>query len=171
MKKVIYAVYICAISLSVQAQPTNFTLDIGNIAPEIKLANPQGNEIALTELKGKMVLISFWASWCSPCRRENINYAQAFNQFKNAQFRNANGFTIYCVSLDRHLNDWTTAIEEDKLVMYNNVSELSGWQSKTAKKYGVKSIPSNFLINAKGEIIAKNLKGDELLLFLNELLR
>ena len=134
-------------------------LEIGNKAPEIKLLSPQGEVIALSSLKGKMVLIDFWASWCGPCRRENPSVVQAYQSFKDKNFKNAKGFTIYSVSLDKSKDKWIAAIDEDKLSWTYHVSDLLGWNSKAAQVYGVRGIPDNFLIDGDGIIVAKRLRG------------
>ncbi|MGQ1785399.1 MULTISPECIES: peroxiredoxin family protein [unclassified Saccharicrinis] len=134
-------------------------LEIGNKAPEIKLLSPNGEVIALSSLKGKMVLIDFWASWCGPCRRENPHVVEAYNEFKDKRFDNGKGFTIYSVSLDKSKQRWIKAIEDDKLTWSSHVSDLLGWSSKAAQIYGVRGIPDNFLIDGDGIIVAKRLRG------------
>ena len=136
-------------------------LNIGDKAPELKFKDPDGKEIALSSLKGKVVLIDFWASWCRPCRMENPNVVEAYKQFNKSNFKDAKGFEIYGVSLDKSQDQWVNAIKQDGL-NWVNVSDLGGWNSAGAATYGVRSIPGNFLIDANGVIIAKNLRGANL---------
>jgi thiol-disulfide isomerase/thioredoxin len=139
-------------------------LEIGNKAPEIIQMSPDGKELKLSELKGSVVLIDFWASWCGPCRRENPNVVSAYEQFKDKQFSNGKGFKIFNVSLDKDKNAWINAIQQDKLSWPHHVSDLQFWNNAAAVKYGVRSIPTNYLIDGNGVIIAKNLRGANLLL-------
>ncbi len=138
-------------------------LAVGKTAPEIALPNPKGDTVKLSSLQGNYVLLDFWASWCKPCRVENPILVQNYQRFKDKEFE------IYQVSLDRNRSDWLQAIEKDNLNWYH-VSDLAFWNSKAAEKYNVRSIPANFLLNKKGEIIAKNLRGDDLQAKLHEVL-
>lgn len=149
--------FIIILFLSVKAIGQN--LQIGDKAPEISMMTPDGKMMKLSDLKGKMVLIYFWASWCAPCRRENPNVVSAYHQFKDKSFKNAQGFTVFSVSLDRSIDAWKQAIAADKLVWPYHVSDLKFWQNAAAAKYGVMSIPSSFLIDGNGVIVAKNLRG------------
>ncbi len=127
----------------------------GTTAPEFTLPSLDGKQVALSSLKGKFVLIDFWASWCPPCRAENPNVVAAYKKYKDRNF------TILGVSLDNDRDKWKQAVAKDGLA-WTQVSDLKGWDSETAAKYGVQSIPANFLLDPSGKIIATNLRGTEL---------
>ena len=129
---------------------------VGTLAPDIAVSSPDGNVLKLSDLKGKVVLIDFWASWCGPCRRENPNVVRLYDKY------NVKGFEIFSVSLDKDKNAWIKAIKDDKLGWSNHVSDLKYWSSEAAKLYGISSIPSTILLDKDGRIIAKNLRGREL---------
>ncbi|NNC95048.1 MAG: TlpA family protein disulfide reductase, partial [Chitinophagales bacterium] len=131
-------------------------LKVGAPAPDFSLPSPDGKNIKLSSLKGKIVLLDFWASWCRPCRVENPNVVRTYNKFKDK------GFTVFSVSLDKNRNRWVGAIEQDNLVWKNHVSDLQGWQSSAGQLYGVRSIPQTFLIDRDGTIVATNLRGPSL---------
>ena len=138
---------------------------IGATAPELSFKNPEGKVLKLSELRGKVVLVDFWASWCRPCRMENPNVVAAYKKFKDK------GFAIYSVSLDQNADSWKAAIGQDGLAWPNHVSDLKGWQSEPAHLYGVQSIPAQFLLDKDGKIVAKNLRGEQLEQKLAELLK
>lgn len=128
---------------------------IGAVAPDFKLPQVNGDTLSLSSLRGKVVLIDFWASWCGPCRRENPYNTQMYKRFKDK------GFEILGVSLDDNAGRWKGAIAADSLV-WKHVSELRGWDGKINRMYQISSIPSTVLLDKQGRIIAKGLRGEEL---------
>lgn len=137
-------------------------LKIGDKAPEIIQNLVTGEEFHLSELKGKMVLIDFWAAWCKPCRKENPHIVEVYHKYKDASFKNGKGFTVLSISLDSKKEMWLKAIADDKLGWPYNVSDLKGWRNAAAKKYSISSIPASYLIDGEGIIVGINLRGKDL---------
>jgi peroxiredoxin len=137
---------------------------VGKEAPDFELPDVNGKVMSLKSLRGKFVLVDFWASWCKPCRNENPNVVSAYQQFKDKNF------TILGVSLDKEKEGWVKAIADDQLT-WSHVSDLKFWDSKVVPLYGIEGIPFNVLIDPEGKVIAKDLRGSELHAKLNEVLK
>ena len=136
----------------------------GSPAPEISLPNPEGQVVSLSSLKGKYVLVDFWASWCKPCRAENPTVVRVYNEFKNK------GFEILGVSLDRNRDAWLGAIAQDQL-QWLHVSDLQFWNSAAAHSYGVISIPYTVLVDPLGNFFAEIFRGPSLEAKLREIFK
>jgi peroxiredoxin len=171
-----YSLFISQTEAAYKQQMASERIQIGMPAPDIRLPNPDGKEYALSDLKGNVVLLDFWASWCGPCRRENPNVVKVYEKYKDE------GFTVFSVSLDgldsrtkarfnsqeqideqmqRSKDRWVQAIDQDGLPWEYHVSDLKKWECAPAREYGVRSIPRTFLIDREGNIAAINMRGAE----------
>lgn len=169
-----YGKYLAQVERQLQAKMANQKVRVGQPAPDIALKSPSGKEYSLADLKGSIVLLDFWASWCGPCRRENPNVVKVYEKYKKQ------GFTVFSVSLDgvdtrsrsrvqsedqvnklleRSKDRWVNAIAQDGLAWEYHVSDLKKWESLPAATYGVRSIPRTFMIDREGKIAALNLRG------------
>ncbi|MBW6534589.1 MAG: TlpA family protein disulfide reductase [Mariniphaga sp.] len=162
MKKLILFAGVLILATGISFGQPKLGINIGNKAPELIGKSPNGETYKLSDTKGKLVLLDFWAGWCGPCRRENPIVVQAYKKYKDKDFSNGKGFTVFSVSLDRTEEQWVKAIATDKLEWPYHISDLKYWSSKHAAVYGVRGIPDNFLIDENGVIIARKLRGPAL---------
>ncbi|MEO5685104.1 MAG: TlpA disulfide reductase family protein [Chitinophagaceae bacterium] len=158
MKKLLFLTMML-ISLFAAAQPK-----IGSLSPEIALKDIKGNTVNLSSLKGKVVLIDFWASWCGPCRKANKHLVKIYPSLK------AKGFEIYSISIDDDLADWKKAIAADKIT-WLQVNENGGWNAPVANQWKIEQIPTSYLLDKEGKIISRDLEGRELEKAIDKLLK
>lgn len=137
-------------------QKVRSVIAVGSEAPDIVMTGADGQERRLSDLRGKVVLIDFWASWCRPCRAENPNVVRLYQRYHDS------GFDIFSVSLDNNRDAWLRAIDADGLVWANHVSDLRGWSSAAGRLYGISSIPATLLLDRDGKVLARNLRGQQL---------
>lgn len=137
-------------------------LEIGQKAPEIIQTSIDGKQLRLSSLKGKMVLIDFWASWCAPCRKENPVIVATYQKYKDEIFKNGEGFTVFSVSMDMKKTAWINAIAKDNLEWPHHVSDLKGWRNEAALLYQIKAVPYCYLIDGDGIVVAINPRGERL---------
>ncbi|RLD30778.1 MAG: hypothetical protein DRI73_09920, partial [Bacteroidetes bacterium] len=138
------------------AESMNNMIGVGSLPPEIALPSPKGDTIKLSSTRGKVVLLDFWASWCSPCRMENPNLVSNYKKY------HSQGFEIYQVSLDKTKENWMAGIKDDHLQDWLHVSDLKFWQSSVVPMYKIQGIPASFLLDREGKVIATNLRGNAL---------
>jgi peroxiredoxin len=159
MKKIVFLLAICCSTVVTNAQ-----VKIGATAPEISLPNTKDSVVNLSSFIGKVVLIDFWASWCGPCRQANPSVVRLYKKLKGK------GFEVFGVSIDSKKANWLKAIKQDK-IKYTQVNDNGGWNSKVAAIFGVEAIPTSFLLDKTGKIVAIDLEGKALEQKINELLQ
>ncbi|QCE42382.1 peroxiredoxin family protein [Psychroserpens sp. NJDZ02] len=156
MKPYILLFLVATLSLSCKQEPQTplvFGTNIGDYAPTFTAKTPEGKDLSLGDIKAKVIILDFWASWCSPCRRENPTVVKMYNKY------HSKGLEIIGVSLDKQgqASRWINAIAQDKLT-WKHVSNLQGWQEPIAVAYGVHAIPATYILDGDGKVIAKNLR-------------
>lgn len=149
MKRVTGIILLFVLALQVNAQ------QLGQPAPEISLKNAAGETVTLSSLKGKVVLLDFWASWCGPCRAGNKELVKLYKKYK------AKGFEIYSVSVDSDTDDWKKAIKKDKIT-WTQVNDPGDWSSATAQSWGISALPTTFILDKKGTLTDYDLEGRSL---------
>jgi peroxiredoxin len=158
MKTVLIVLFIGS-SLFVKAQ-----VAVGDIAPEFSLRNVKDSLLSLSSLHGKVVLLDFWASWCAPCRAANPGLVKLYNKYR------PKGFDVLGVSIDSKKEAWLKAVAQDH-IQYQQVNDTAGWNSPVAEQYGINQIPTSFLLDKEGKIIAIDLAGVQLEIAIQQLLK
>ena len=161
MKSLILAAAIVVLSSFSKVSAQSAGLEIGNKSPEIALPSVKGDTIRLSTFKGKIVLIDFWATWCSPCVQEQSDLKRLYIKYKNSKFTNGKGFEIFGVSLDAKKPAWEDFVRKQN-IDWIQVSDLKFWRSPVAKTYNIQELPYNVLIDGNGIIRGKNLHGADL---------
>ena len=140
-------------------------------APDLSGTGPDGKTYKLSDYRGKIVLLDFWASWCGPCRKVNPQVVALYEKYHGKRFKGASDFDIFSVSLDQRPDNWKAAIEKDRLKWPAHISDFKGWYSAYAATYAVEAIPTSFLLDADGKIIGNNLEPHELDVMLGGMLK
>ena len=141
---------------------------VGEQAPDIVLPNVAGDTLRLSDLRGKFVLVNFWASWCNSCRLENQHYKKLYKRYKDSSFSAGEGFDIFSVSMDHDLHQWKWAIINSKINWTNHVSDGLGWKSPLAEQFDFKYLPMNLLLDKDGVVIGRNVYKHRLNAFIKE---
>ena len=147
---------------SFSSGPQTSGFQIGETVPEIALPNPQGDTLRLSQLRGKLVVIDFWASWCRACRLHNQRYKSLYNRYVDSSFVSGTGLALFSVSLDTDRQQWKDAIANDRLPWPYQVSDLLGWNSPLVKQHGFRDLPYNLIVDGQGQVLAKNIHQSKL---------
>ena len=162
LKKIAFTLLLCSFTILIVADQDIIKPAVGDVAPEISMKNPDGETITLSSLRGKVVLVDIWASWCRTCRVENKTIRHSYNKYKNSKFSVGDGFEVFSVSLDSDPKAWARAIANDNLEWESHVSDFKKWDSPIVTSYNFRYLPHNVLIDQDGKILAKGLFGTQL---------